>query len=329
MILFEQFTYYLNKKGCGFMNKSNIKFLALLLSLVNCTPALGAMRNNEVIQKKSSRACSWIKPISSSSVIEKINTFGTPELDVFALCCALNLSDFTIPTSKWDPVGVREYISQRFERLCKLWIVAKPGYELEWNGIFGLLDFQIIDDKTIEISVGSQGHTYVIVGKMYTHYMGEASWYFYVKNDIGIRENNVAKSMVTSLMIDVDWDTFDNSTLYRKQYFENWREFLRKFHLNMIESMIRFIVRNKSLEEAERYLTGKRKVLKISSMGRNDCSISTTYSNKGALISVNPHENSIRLNNCLVGDYKANLDVKLFRNGGAFWAPEIVIIEQI
>ena len=207
-----------------FINKSNIKFLALLSALASCTPALGAMKNNDVIQKKSGSACSWIKPMMSSSWIEskpilpsvycfpkeEINTFGKPELDIFALCCSLNADRFGLRGYGYDLNSVREYIASHFDEMCELNIRANPGVKLKWKGNFDLLGFQFPDNRTIEISVrdGNSGRTFVIVGKLYVGNIG-CLCYFYVK-DLDTHENNITKLMIDHLM-DVDWDALNNS----------------------------------------------------------------------------------------------------------------------
>lgn len=303
------------------MSKLNIKFLALLSALMSCTPALGAMKNGgDIKNKKLSSVYTLIKKPTGSTCYflkEEITTFGKPELDVFALCCALNLSFCSeakdCPELDVEHLGVK--INDFFGELCKLEFFADPGIKIKWRGDFNLLNCQAIDNETIEIKVKDQNeNTYVIVGKLKLSVFGEY-WHFYVK-DLNTRENHIAESLVDFKA------NYDKNNTYL--YCENLDEFKQKFRRHMLENIVRFLTCNKSFAEVKQILNGRKRLIVDAYHGRLQFSFGTPVSlrlNKNSEKSLEIEFDGCSVNrNCDLRD----LTMILYRdNDQAFWDPRI------
>ena len=314
-----------NKRGDSFVNKSNIKFLVLLLTLVSCAPSLRAM-NNEVRNEQGIKFVKYedtlVRPKVSSvyyGLNENIHTFRGAKLDVFALCCSMNLS-FNSETDDFDGLSAKDLvfvINNFFGEFCELELKAYPGVEIKWRGKFNLLGCQATDNETVEISVGDQsGDTYTIVGKSKLS-PSDRYWHFYVK-DLNIRENHIAESLV---YFKADYDE-NNKSLYH----ENLSEFRQKFRRHMLENIVRFLTCNRSFAEVKQLL-----------MGRKYFAIDNPYG--GAIfffmkpVSLRLYNNEksleIEFDGCSKSysydDHLIDLTMNLSRNNDqAFWDPRII-----
>ena len=181
-----------NKKGCGFMNKSNIKFLALLSALVGCAPSLGAMKNSELdnLQTNMIKSDYLIEKPVGFYQNQKIDTFGTPELDLEAFLRSIN-DEFDVSRDLSTGKQIKQYIEECFNEYC-FGFFKTSNYKLNWSVPFVLSKVSETDNSTIRFVVrhATSGRKFNIVGEKMTSlgYYGLSTaiggdvWHFYAED---------------------------------------------------------------------------------------------------------------------------------------------------
>ena len=312
------------------MNKLKNRLLLSFLLLVIFANHIGAMHNEErnnsksEIYRKKESAC-------NNKSIEKIDTFGTSEMDVLALCCGLNTHffEYCLPS-----FFLSEEISKNFRNYCNLEIFSDfseiygsirlddRGCELKWNGKFELDKCICPEKNKIEIHVKDKKYDkkYVILGifkEQYTLHGTRNIWSFFVR-DLETDANRNLKKLVN---IGVD----DGSYSYKTPKFD------RYFQRYMLENFIRFIVRNKPFISVKAMLGGQR-IFKICVKGEKG-ELWIPFNNRLSANLVKKGENSFEINLCERAcpwdKTRTKITIAMMREDeNSNWNPEIVSSED-